>query len=187
MSISNKSPFDFMGRNITARAESDEIQAVTPPQQPSQATSRGTAAETSSKVTVNAALSDESYKALQQQAMEETMRSGRRTFPADVMESWARRLMAAGIDEALRTSGADMRDERLVNRVSFRLTSSLHEWIVTEATSRRLAGLPCSTTRQIIELAALSSLTEGRLDTAGTPEPPTAGRGASQHAIDHSL
>lgn len=164
MSLSKKDPFAIVGRN--PRVDADRPADAEPARKA--APSRAKAASQGSgnvTKTINARLSYGSYMRLQEETARLSAEWGHRVFPATVAEGWIRRLMEVGVDGAIERVGSLPLDSELVNGVSFQAPLDVTQWVVVTAASRRTVGSPCSTVRQIVELAA--RLSEGPRDARG--------------------
>lgn len=165
MSLCKKDPFAVLGRN--PRVDEDGTTDDGPVGKPVAMRAKASTQEPydARTKTINARLSYGSYMRLQEETARLSAEWGHRVFPATVAEGWLRRLMDLGVDEAIDKVGSLPLDSELVNGVSFQAPLDVTQWIVVTAATRRTVGSPCSTVRQIVELAA--RLSEGPRDVRG--------------------
>lgn len=154
MSLSKKDPFAIVGRNPRVGADGavDAESASNGASKRAKSVSQGSG-DVRTK-TINARLSYGSYMRLQEETARLSAEWGHRVFPATVAERWLRRLIYLGVDEAIDMVGSLPLDSELVNGVSFQAPLDVTQWVVVTAATRRTVGSPCSTVRQIVELAA---------------------------------
>lgn len=165
MSLSKKDPFAIVGRNPRVGADKPADAELTSNGAPKRAKSVSQGSGDVRTKTINARLSYDSYMRLQEETARLSAEWGHRVFPATVAERWLRRLMDLGVDEAIVKVGSLPMDSELVNGVSFQAPLDVTQWVVVTAATRRTVGSPCSTVRQIVELAA--RLSEESRDARG--------------------
>lgn len=165
MSLSKKDPFAIVGRN--PRVDEDGTTDDGPVGKPVARRAKASTQEPcdARTKTINARLSYGSYMRLQEETARLSAEWGHRVFPATVAEGWLRHLMDLGVDEAIDKVGSLPLDSELVNGVSFQAPLDVTQWVVVTAATRRTVGSPCSTVRQIVELAA--RLSEESRDARG--------------------
>lgn len=154
MSLSKKDPFAIVGRNPRVGAEGPADAETASKGATRRAKSDSQVPGDVRTKTINARLSYGTYMRLQEETARLSAEWGHRVFPATVAEGWLRRLMDLGVDEAIDKVGSLPMDSELVNGVSFQAPLDVTQWVVVTAATRRTVGIPCSTVRQIVELAA---------------------------------